>query len=170
MSLSDRPQLEPHVHFPQNHPGMPSCSGTSSCQICWDFSMTLLIQREEAGGETAPFELCRAGIWVSSFPDSQVLGGDLCHSTWGEQPQHPDLSTRHVSGRLCPGVAPVLARQCLPCLHAGRGVLSPPMHPSLHKETHMHTHVLLLLGKPIAWLLSQIVFNYTVELITTGSS
>lgn len=35
----------------------------------------------------------------------------------------------------------------------------------------MHTHVLLLLlVKPIAWLLSPTMFNYSVELITTGSS
>lgn len=33
----------------------------------------------------------------------------------------------------------------------------------------MHTHALLLV-KPLTWLLSQTMYNYAVELITTGSS
>lgn len=65
----------------------------------------------------------------------------------------------------CPACSWAGVRCHLPC------TLRPSLRAGVHAETHgTPTRVLWPLVKPIAWLLSQSMFNYSVELVTTGSS
>lgn len=137
----------------------------------WDFSIVSLIRREGAGEVNASFRLRGAGIWVLSFPDSQALGEALCHSIRGEEPQHCGLSASPAAPWGCS--CPRKAMLALPAGGQGCSVASrapQPAHTHAHTDTRMHTRALLPLVKPITWLLSQTMFNYALELITTGSS